>query len=201
MITVPLITGPSRSRSIKISVIKIQGIPRGGMVFEEIGGLPLHPLVIHAAVVFVPLLAIGSVAYAVLPGLRRLLWWAVALLALAGAGSTILARFSGVAFRQRLLRKHLLTPEFTPKVDAHQHYGTVTMWVTIALAVVSLVLIWAVPRRRAAGAAGGGGASNRGGGAAIRVIFAVVVIGLAVASLYYVYRTGDSGARMVWGSF
>jgi hypothetical protein len=166
------------------------------MVFEEIGGLPLHPLVIHAAVVFVPLLAIGSVAYAVLPGLRRLLWWAVGLLALAGAGSTVLARFSGLAFRQRLLRKHLLTPEFMPKVSAHLHYGTVTMWLTIALAVVSLVLIWAVPRRKADGAAGSGG---RGGGTAIQVVFAVVVIGLAVASLYYVYRTGDSGARMVWG--
>jgi glucan phosphoethanolaminetransferase (alkaline phosphatase superfamily) len=166
-------------------------------VFEEIGGLPLHPLLIHATVVFVPLLAIGSVVYAVVPGLRRLLWWAVGLLALAGAGSAVLARFSGVAFRQRLLRKHLLTPEFTPKVDAHQHYGTITMWVTIALAVVSLVLIWATPRRRASGAAGGGG---RGGGAAIQVVLAVVVIGLAVASLYYVYRTGDSGARMVWGS-
>jgi preprotein translocase subunit SecG len=174
------------------------------MVFEEIGGLPLHPLLVHAAVVFVPLLAIGSVAYAVLPGLRRLLWWAVGLLALAGAGSTVLARFSGVAFRQRLLRKHLLTPEFTPKVDAHQHYGTVTMWVTIALAVVSLVLLWAVPRRSrsTSGAGGSGGSSgSRGSGAAIQIVFAVVVIGLAIASVYYVYRTGDSGARMVWGSF
>jgi preprotein translocase subunit SecG len=177
------------------------------MVFEEIGGLPLHPLLIHAAVVFVPLLAIGSVAYAVVPGLRRLLWWAVGLLALAGAGSTVLARFSGVAFRQRLLRKHLLTPEFTPKVDAHQHYGTVTMWVTIALAVVSLVLIWAVPRRsRSTSGAAGSGAEDSGaggsggGGAAIQIVLAVLVIGLAVASIYYVYRTGDSGARMVWGS-
>ncbi len=174
-------------------------------MFEEIGGLPLHPLLVHAAVVFVPLLAIGSVAYAVLPGVRRLLWWAVGLLALAGAGSTILARFSGVAFRQRLLRKQLLTPEFTPKVNAHQHYGTVTMWVTIALAVVSLVLIWAVPRRsRSTSGAGGssssGGSGGSGGGAAIQIVFAVVVIGLAVASVYYVYRTGDSGARMVWGS-
>lgn len=181
-------------------------------MFEEIGGLPLHPLLIHAAVVFVPLLAISAVAYAVVPGLRRLLWWAVGLLALAGAGSTVLARFSGVAFRQRLLRKHLLTPEFTPKVDAHQHYGTVTMWVTIALAVVSLVLIWAVPRRSrstsgvAGSGTGGSGTGDSGaggsggGGAAIQVVFAVVVIGLAVASIYYVYRTGDSGARMVWGS-
>jgi hypothetical protein len=175
-------------------------------VFEQIGGLPLHPLAIHAAVVFVPLLAIGAVAYAVVPGWRRLLWWAVGLLALAGAGSTILARFSGVAFRQRLLRKHLLTPEFTPKVDAHQHFGTVTMWVTIALAVVTLVLLWAAPRRPApgGGSAGGGGSGvgsrGRAGGTAVQVVFTVVVIGLAVASLYYVYRTGDSGARMVWGS-
>jgi hypothetical protein len=177
------------------------------MVFEEIGGLPLHPLLIHAAVVFVPLLAISSVAYAVLPGLRRLIWWAVGLLALAGAGCAVLARFSGVAFRERLLRKHLLTPEFAPKVAAHEHYGNVTMWVTIALAVVSLALIWAVPRRSRSASGDGvagdgvaGGGSGRFGGAAIQVVFAVVVIGLAVASLYYVYRTGDSGARMVWGA-
>lgn len=171
-------------------------------MFEQIGGLPLHPLVIHAAVVFVPLLAIGAVAYAVVPGWRRLLWWAVGLLALAGAGSAILARFSGVAFRQRLLRKHLLTPEFLPKVNAHMHFGTVAMWVTIALAVVTLLLLWAAPRRPASrdGNPGGVRAGGRAGGTAVQVVFAVVVIGLAVASIYYVYRTGDSGARMVWGS-
>jgi glucan phosphoethanolaminetransferase (alkaline phosphatase superfamily) len=163
------------------------------MVFEEIGGLPLHPLLIHATVVFVPLLAIGAVVYAVVPRLRPLLWWAVGLLALAGAGSAVLARFSGVAFRQRLLRKHLLTPEFTPRVDAHQHFGTVTMWVTLALAVVSLVLIWAVPRRRST-------SGGRAQGTALQLVLAVVVIGLAAVSVYYVYRTGDSGARMVWGS-
>jgi hypothetical protein len=38
-------------------------------------------------------------------------------------------------------------------------------------------------------------------GTAVQVVFAVVVIGLAVASIYYVYRTGDSGARMAWGSY
>lgn len=177
-------------------------------MFEQIGGLPLHPLLIHAAVVFVPLLAIGAVVYAVVPRLRRLLWWAVGLLAVAGAGSAVLARFSGVAFRKRLLRKHLLTPEFTPKVDAHQHFGTVTMWVTIALAVVALVLLWVAPGRRSTpgDVSSGGSISRRAGGTAmqgtaVQVVFAVVVIGLAVASIYYVYRTGDSGARMAWGSY
>lgn len=30
---------------------------------------------------------------------------------------------------------------------------------------------------------------------------AVVVIALAAISGYYVYKTGDSGAHVVWGSF
>jgi len=40
-------------------------------VFEQLLGLPAHPLLLHATVVFVPLLALGTIAYAVVPRLRR----------------------------------------------------------------------------------------------------------------------------------
>ena len=46
-------------------------------MFEEIGGLPLHPLVLHAAVVFVPLQVLLALGYALLPALRRATLWAV----------------------------------------------------------------------------------------------------------------------------
>ena len=33
-------------------------------MFDQINGLPVHVLVLHAAVVFVPLLALGAIVYA-----------------------------------------------------------------------------------------------------------------------------------------
>ena len=39
-------------------------------VFATFGGLPLHPLIIHATVVFVPLLVLFAIGYAVVPRLR-----------------------------------------------------------------------------------------------------------------------------------
>ena len=41
----------------------------------EINGVPLHPLVVHAVVVFAPLAALFGIAYAVLPGWRWALRW------------------------------------------------------------------------------------------------------------------------------
>jgi hypothetical protein len=221
-------------------------------VFEQIAGLPAHPLLIHAAVVFIPLLALGSAAYALVPRLRRQIRWVVGLLALAGAGSAVLARFSGEAFEARLIRKKLASPEILDAVERHEQFGTVTMWVTLALATVVLVTLWAMPPRTARagdgdlapasptdadhGAAPVGGAgppgaglpgagphtagatvtrlasrsstsparavtTQRTAGTAVTVILAVLTIALAATSLYYVYRTGDSGAHIVWSGF
>ena len=156
-------------------------------MLEQIGGLPLHPLLIHAAVVFVPLLALASLAYALVPGLRARIWWAVGLLALAGAGSAVLARFSGVAFKARLIRKHLASPQILDKVSAHQHFGNMTMYVTLALAAVTLLSLWLVGRQ--------------GGNRVVQAVNAVVVVILAVVTVYYCYRAGDSAARIVWAGY
>src|SRR5262249_1327444 len=73
-------------------------------------GIPSHPPLIHAAVVFIPLLAIGAVVYVLVPLLRERIRWAVFLLALAGAGAAFLAKLSGDAFRHRIIRRHLASP-------------------------------------------------------------------------------------------
>ena len=39
-------------------------------MFEEFQGIPAHPLLLHAAVVFVPLLALATIAYAFVPFVR-----------------------------------------------------------------------------------------------------------------------------------
>jgi hypothetical protein len=192
-------------------------------VFEQIAGLPAHPLLIHAAVVFIPLLAFGSIAYAVVPRLRARIWWAVGLLAPAGAGSAVLARFSGEAFRDRLIRRERTSPQILGALEGHEHFGTMTMWFTLGLAVVTLVALWVLTPRTDAGAAtrnGGAAAPQpdiRGTGAtatkvvpapaatthgrgnpAVSAVLAAATIALSLASLYYCYRTGDSGAHIVW---
>jgi hypothetical protein len=35
----------------------------------------------------------------------------------------------------------------------------------------------------------------------VTVVLAVLTIALAATSLYYVYRTGDSGAHIAWSGF
>ncbi len=154
-------------------------------VFETVFGLPAHPLLIHAAVVFVPLLIFAGLVYAFVPQLRSRVAWAVAILAVVGPLSALAAKLSGDAFRARIVRKHLASPEILSKVDAHRHFGTLTVYLSVALGVVVLLLLL-VPalRQRVIGA-----------------VSAVVVLGLAVATGYYVYRTGDTCAHIVWSGY
>jgi hypothetical protein len=164
-------------------------------VFEQIAGIPAHPLLLHATVVFVPLLAFGSVLYALFPRLRYRLRWPVGLLALAAAGSVVLTHQSGDAFRRRLVAKNLASPEILAKLVQHKQFGDATMWATLGLAVATLVFVLAVPGRLP------GFEGPQTGGLILQVIFAVVLIGLSAASVYYVVRTGDSGAHIVWKGF
>jgi len=162
---------------------------------EEIAGIPAHPLIIHAAVVFVPLLALGAIVYAVFPALRFRFRWPVALVAVAAAGSVVAARLSGDAFRSRLIEKKLASPEILAKLVEHKQFGDATMWATLGLALATLVFLLAVPGRPP------GFESVRSGGLFLQVVFAIVLIALSGASVYYVVRTGDSGAHIVWSGF
>ena len=46
-----------------------------GGPFDLVNGIPVHPLVVHAAVVLVPLAALGLVVMAVWPRFSRSLGW------------------------------------------------------------------------------------------------------------------------------
>jgi predicted membrane channel-forming protein YqfA (hemolysin III family) len=165
-------------------------------MFDQISGLPAHPLLVHAAVVFVPLLAVGSVVYGVLSGLRYRLRWPVALLALAGAASAYAAHESGEVFRQRLVRRHLASPEILAGLVRHARYADATLWATLGLALATLVFVLAVPGRPP-----GFERTRSGGAVVLQVIFSVLLLALAGVSVYYVVRTGDSGAHIVWNGY
>jgi hypothetical protein len=155
-------------------------------VFEEFNDLPLHPMVVHAAVVLIPLLVLGAVAYAVVPGLRSRLNWVVVALAVAAPLATLVAKLSGDAFRQRLIDNESIGGQVLERVDDHRDLGNITLWFTIALGVTSLLLVFITSRRAPA--------LPRWAA----VVVGIVVVGLAAGSGYYVFWTGDYGARAVW---
>jgi hypothetical protein len=163
-------------------------------VFEEFMGVPAHPLLVHAAVVFVPLLALLTIAYALVPLVRPHIRWVLGLLALATPAAALLAKLSGDAFFRRMQSRGTVTPEFIPTIQDHQRLGTLTLYATIALAVLTLALVYFVAPRLAAARETGGAGSAR----ALPWILGVLSLVAAGVSLYYVIRTGDSGGKAVW---
>jgi hypothetical protein len=158
-------------------------------VFDQIGGLPVHVLVLHAAVVFIPLLALGAVVYAVLPRWRPRIAWAVVLLAITAPVLSFVTRESGLKLYDRVLARGTSAPG-REILENHMHFGTMTMWFTIALGVVTLVASVVTLRRFA--------------NPLPRVVdlgLGLIMIVLAAISGYYVFRTGDTGAHAVWGTY
>jgi hypothetical protein len=166
-------------------------------LFEEFMGIPAHPLLIHAAVVFVPLLALAAAAYAVLPFLRPHIRLVLAGLAVIGPLTAVLAKLSGDAFFERLRERGRVTEGFLPVIERHQGFGDRTMWAAIVLGVVTLALVYLVAPTGAA-LRYAGGAGGAGGTRVVSVALTVLALAAAAVALYYVIRTGDSGAKAVW---
>jgi hypothetical protein len=155
----------------------------------EIDGLPLHALVIHAAVVFVPLAGLFAILFAVLPEWRYLTRWPTAALTLIALGSVWIARISGMALATDRQLDQLAA------VQKHQDRGVQLSLLMILFAVVVAVAVW--------GLSGPSGfASGRGGQVApvatLDKVLPVVVVLAALLVLVWVFLTGDAGTRAVW---
>ena len=155
----------------------------------EIDGLPLHALVIHAAVVFVPLAGLFAILFAVLPKWRYLTRWPTAALTLIALGSVWIARISGMALATDRQLDQLAA------VQKHQDRGVQLSLLMILFAVVVAVAVW--------GLSGPSGfASGRGGQVApvatLDKVLPVVVVLAALLVLVWVFLTGDAGTRAVW---
>ena len=142
-------------------------------MFDTITGLPVHPLVIHAVVVGIPVMAILTILVAVRKNLReKYSWW------VAGANFllflvTLVAKESGEALQEA--KGGQLAIE-------HGQLGSVLPWFVLVMT--------------AASAAVAGTSRNR----ALGPIAVVISILSSVAAVWWTVRTGDAGARAVWGS-
>ncbi len=153
----------------------------------QVSGLPLHPLLVHAVVVLVPLTVAAVLLTQFWPNARKRLGIVTPLAALVVAvlvPITVAAGHSLAEFVGPL-----------PKVQTHQHYGQMLLPWAIVLFLVAAAqwawFRWGVVRYRA----------SRGGmatAAPLMLATASIVVGLG--NLVLVVVAGDTGARAVWGS-
>jgi hypothetical protein len=154
----------------------------------EIAGLPLHPLVVHGAVVLSPLAALVALAYAGVPGWRWLLRWPLVAGALVAAGACVAAYLSGNALLDQ-------RPELGPLVEVHQDRGAILMWLSLTFVVDAALAAWALGGPSPL-TSGRGAQESRG---AVGVVAVGLLAGGAVAMVVMTVLTGDAGARAVWG--
>lgn len=147
----------------------------------DIIGLPLHPLIVHAAVVLVPIAALAALLMVAMPRLRATYGALTVAVAVAAAISAVAARFTGEWFLDGLGLRG------SARVLTHTTWGVWTPWPALLLAIVMPVFLWAAAHR-----------DHPRAPAAFAVSAALTVIA-AVASLGLIAVTGHSGAAAVWG--
>ncbi|UMG91937.1 DUF2231 domain-containing protein [Nocardioides sp. TF02-7] len=143
----------------------------------EINGLPLHALVVHAAVVLTPLTAVAAVVYAVPGRWRDGLRWPVAVAAVV----VVLAVWTAYLSGEQLEEANQYGGPLAELLETHESRANILRWATTAFGAVA-VLAAALHRRRGVA----------------QVVLAIALAALAVLTLVYAVLTGDAGAQIAW---
>jgi uncharacterized membrane protein len=152
---------------------------------KELFGLPAHPLLVHSAVVLVPLACLVTVVTALVPKWRSKLALPSVIAGFIGLVATLLAVNSGEAFEDEL------EEVIGDVAERHAELGETTRILVLVLFLSQLALYaygrWADRRR------------NGAPPAAIGHVLAAVTLVFAVLSTVWMARTGHEGADIVWG--
>jgi len=139
-------------------------------------GLPLHPLIVHATVVIVPLAALTVLLAVLLPRFRS---WAGPLPALLSLGALILTPLStstGESLEEDVPESAL--------IEKHAELGDQLLWFTIALFVFAAAYWWFGRRAETA--------------RALITTIGVLAVVAALGTGVQVARIGHSGAKAAW---
>ena len=148
---------------------------------ESVGGVPIHPLVVHAVVVLSPLTAFGVAVLSVVPKWRSRYGALVAITGVIAAALAPIAKLSGENLRETLGE--------TALVARHADLGTNVLYGAVPLAVMALLLWW-LGRRVEHG---------RPVARSLSVLVGVLGVVIAVAATVQIILIGHSGAEAVWG--
>ena len=140
---------------------------------ESVNGLPLHPLVVHAAVVLVPLAGVLALLMVIVPRFSVRFGPLVAILAWAALGASLVAKETGemLAKDESVSALHVESGDLMPLFAGVQ--------------AILITVLWLGDRRSGRGLLG--------------IVVALMTVVAVLATGYWIYRTGDSGAKSVWG--
>jgi hypothetical protein len=162
---------------------------------KVISGLPAHILLVHLAIVAVPVAALVVLVCGVWPTARHKLRWLVPLVGLGTLATVQVTKSAGLWLQARV--------PATPLIAKHVALGKQMLWWSLALFAASLLvwaLAWLEGRRSTSGMSS---SSSRSGttpltGSVARVVVGVVAVAIAAGSLQQIYRTGEAGSRALW---
>ncbi len=151
------------------------------MEIDEIFGLPAHPLLVHAAVVLVPLAALGLLAVALRSSWRRTFGPLLVVMAFGALVSTGLAQGSGEQLERRV--------EETKLVEAHTDEGERVLPWAVAVFVLAVGAVAAGPLAKRVPAL-----ESRAFGVGLVALSVVASAG----AVFTVVEVGHSGAKAAW---
>ena len=155
-------------------------------MFDTIAGLPVHPLVVHAAVVLGPLAALLLLVYVVKPGWRLGLRWPLVLTGGGAALSAAVASASGEALQHRV--DEAATAAARQLVEEHAEAGDLAAASLYVLAgAIVLVVFFLLPPVARAGRA-----------PILRTAGVVVALGAVAFATFGVVNAGHTGAKASW---
>jgi hypothetical protein len=149
---------------------------------ETLGGIPLHPLVVHAVVVLLPLAALGVIAIAIVPKWRTRFGILVV-----GAAAVVLAFVPIATSTGEQLEE---TVPASSQLDDHIEFGDGVIFWAVPLLVLSIALWWFGRRAQA------GSPVPRW----LNVLVTVAAVVVSVGSMVLIVLVGHSGAASVWGT-
>jgi hypothetical protein len=155
-------------------------------VFDTVGGLPIHALVLHVVVLAVPLATLLALLFAY-PRTRNWARWPLAVVAVGTLGATFVTKQSGQELRQALgIKPGNPVGDLIQKHEqlANQLLILVAIFTVIAVASSLLVSRLNVAPRRPL--------------VAIEIGLPVLLVIAGLVMAFWVYRVGDIGARAVW---
>lgn len=154
---------------------------------NDVFGVPLHPLLVHAVVVLVPLAALGALATVLFPSVRTRLGWLIAATAAASAGLIPLVTGSGESLQTRV-------PETALVVRHTEMGGQLLPWaIALAVGIIAVMALAHLRERRPSGQV-----TSWWGSRAVAIIAMVVTIVGAGGAIVQVIRIGHSGAEATW---
>jgi hypothetical protein len=160
-------------------------------VFDQVGDMPLHPLVIHIPVIGIPLALLLTLLFA-FPRTRAWARWPLALTVVGSAVTTWVSMQSGQA-----LAASIGITAGNPVGDLigrHSQLATQLVAIMIAFSVITLANVFLVTSVRSAD----GTVTAARPATPVRLLLLGLLLAAAVVAFIWVARVGDLGARAVW---